>query len=55
MRPGTIVRARDRLWVLLPSDDPDYYWLRPLAGLTDDAVALYKPLTDSLGSIAVHS
>jgi superfamily II DNA or RNA helicase len=48
MRPGTIVRARDRLWVLLPSDDPDYYWLRPLAGLTDDAVALYKPLTDLL-------
>ena len=48
MRPGTIVRARDRLWVLLPSDDPDYYVLRPLAGLTDDAVALYKPLTDLL-------
>jgi superfamily II DNA or RNA helicase len=48
MRPGTIVRARDRLWVLLPSDDPDYYWLRPLAGLTDDAVALYRPLTDLL-------
>ena len=48
MRPGTIVRARDRLWVLLPSDDPDYYVLRPLASLTDDAVALYKPLTDLL-------
>jgi superfamily II DNA or RNA helicase len=48
MRPGTIVRARDRLWVLLPSDDPDYYVLRPLAGLTDDAVALYRPLTDLL-------
>jgi superfamily II DNA or RNA helicase len=48
MRPGTIVRARDRLWVLLPSDDPDYHWLRPLAGLTDDAVALYRPLTDLL-------
>ena len=48
MQPGTIVCVRKRLWVLLPSDDPDYYWLRPLAGLTDDAVALYKPLADRL-------
>jgi len=48
MNPGSIVKVRNRRWVLLPSDDPDFYLLRPLTGLAEDAVALYKPLTDLL-------
>jgi SNF2 family DNA or RNA helicase len=49
MNPGSIVQVRNRYWVLLPHDDPDSYLLRPLTGLTDEAVALHKRLTDLIG------
>ncbi|BAM01921.1 helicase-related protein [Caldilinea aerophila] len=49
MKPGTIVQVRNRYWVLLPHDDPDIYLLRPLTGVTDEAVALHKRLTELLG------
>jgi len=34
MNPGSIVRCRQRDWVLLPSDTQDVYRLRPLAPLS---------------------
>lgn len=46
---GSIVQVRNRYWVLLPHDDPNLYLLRPLTGVTDEAVALHKGLTDLLG------
>jgi superfamily II DNA or RNA helicase len=49
MNPGSIVQVRNRYWVLLPHDDPDIYLLRPLTGVTDEAVALHKGLTELLG------
>jgi superfamily II DNA or RNA helicase len=49
LKPGTIVQVRNRYWVLLPHDDPDIYLLRPLTGVTDEAVALHKRLTELLG------
>jgi len=45
MRPGSIVRLRDRDWVLLPSDDEDIYRLRPLTGITDEVIAVHRSLT----------
>ncbi|MEJ5310774.1 MAG: hypothetical protein WHX52_13495 [Anaerolineae bacterium] len=44
---GSIVQVRNRYWVLLPHDDPNLYLLRPLTGVTDEAVALHKELTDA--------
>ena len=32
VRPGAIVRCRDRDWVLLPSSDTECWYLRPLTG-----------------------
>lgn len=42
MQPGTVVRCRNRDWVLLPSDHPDIVLLRPLAGASDQVVAMYR-------------
>ena len=45
MQPGNIVRCRNREWVLLPSDDVQTTLLRPLAGATDEVVALHGQLS----------
>jgi len=45
MQPGSIVRFRDRDWVLLPSEDEEIYRLRPLMGVTDDTIAIHRELT----------
>lgn len=44
MQPGSIVRCRNRDWVVLPSDDQQLAILRPLTGTDDDAIAILKPL-----------
>jgi superfamily II DNA or RNA helicase len=49
MNPGSIVRSRNREWVLLPSADESVYLLRPLTGASDDVVAIHKGLTDLAG------
>ncbi|MFN3928101.1 MAG: helicase-related protein [Thermoflexus sp.] len=49
MNPGSIVRFRNRDWVLLPSDRDEIIWLRPLMGTSDDAVAVHRRLSDLLG------
>ena len=47
--PGSIVRCRNRDWVLLPSDSPAVHLLRPLTGATDEVVAVHKQLTNLIG------
>ena len=49
MTPGSIVRCRNRDWVLLPSDHEDVHMLRPLAGAVDEVVAIHRALTDLVG------
>ena len=49
MNPGSIVRCRNRDWVLLPSDDANVYVLRPLTGATDEVVAVHKGLSNLIG------
>ncbi|MBI2323026.1 MAG: DEAD/DEAH box helicase family protein, partial [Chloroflexi bacterium] len=41
---GSLVQARGREWVVLPSDDPEVLRLRPLGGTDEDACGLYLPL-----------
>ncbi|WP_322798869.1 helicase-related protein [Thermoflexus sp.] len=41
---GSIVRARGREWVLLPSPQPDVLLLRPLAGGEAELCGIYLPL-----------
>jgi superfamily II DNA or RNA helicase len=49
MNPGSIVRCRNREWVLLPSDQPEVHLLRPLTGATDEFIAVHKRLSDLIG------
>lgn len=49
MNPGSIVRCRNREWVLLPADTDEVYVLRPLTGTTDDIVAVHQGLANLVG------
>lgn len=42
--PGTLVSARNRDWVVQPSNDPDLVVLKPLGGSEDEVTAIYTPL-----------
>lgn len=49
MNPGSIVKCRNREWVLLPSDSDELFSLRPLTGTTDDVVKVHRHLADLVG------
>jgi superfamily II DNA or RNA helicase len=53
MNPGSIVRFRNREWVLLPAETDDVFVLRPLTGTVDDLVQAHRGLAklveDDLG------
>ncbi len=49
MNPGSIVRCRNRDWVLMPSPSAEVYLLRPLTGATDDTIAIHKELANLVG------
>ena len=41
---GSLVRARDREWVVLPESRDDLLILRPLGGMDDEVTGIYLPL-----------
>ncbi len=43
-KPGDLVRARKREWVVLPEQRDDLLKLRPLGGAEEDATLIYLPL-----------
>jgi superfamily II DNA or RNA helicase len=43
-KPGDLVKARGREWVVLPETRTDLMKLRPLGGSEDDATLIYLPL-----------
>src|SRR5690606_13725904 len=40
---GSLVRFREREWIVQPSDDAEVLWLRPLQGSEDEACGVYLP------------
>ncbi len=42
---GTIIRCRNREWVVLPSENEDLLRLRPLSGGDEEECTIYLPLT----------
>jgi len=42
--PGTLVSARDRIWIVLPSDNDDLLLLRPLSGTEEETCGIFLPL-----------
>jgi hypothetical protein len=49
MNPGSIVRCRNRDWVLMPSESDAVHLLRPLTGAMDDVVAINRQIADLVG------
>ena len=47
--PGSLVRCREREWVVLPSDDGNLLRLRPLGGNESEITGIYLPLSQALG------
>ena len=43
-KPGNLVKARGREWVVLPETRPDILKLRPLGGAEEDSTLIYLPL-----------
>ncbi len=43
-KPGSLVKARGRDWVVLPSNDNDLLVLKPLGGSEEEITAIYLPL-----------
>jgi hypothetical protein len=41
---GSLVRARGRDWIVLPSEEADVLRLRPLTGRDDGVTGFYLPL-----------
>lgn len=48
-QPGSIVHFRGRDWVVLPSESPELK-LRPLSGVSEDAIAVHEGLIKLLGA-----
>jgi len=43
-QPGTLVRIRERDWVVQPSDDQDLLMIKPLGGSDEESTSIYLPL-----------
>ncbi|HEX2914076.1 MAG TPA: helicase-related protein [Chloroflexia bacterium] len=52
---GTLVRCRERDWIVLPSESPDILMLRPLGGPEYEQIGIYLPVNQSLQIDEVES
>lgn len=43
-KPGTLIKYRNRDWMVLPSDDDDILSIRPLGGSEEETTGIYIPL-----------
>ncbi len=48
--PGSLVRYREREWVVLPSADPELVLLRPIGGSSRETCGVLKPVSTLVGS-----
>ena len=51
-KPGNLVKARGREWVVLPETRPDILKLRPLGGAEEDSTLIYLPLEPEIPALA---
>ena len=50
-KPGSLVKARDRNWIVLPSENDDLVRLKPLGGSEDETTGIYLPLANEKDTI----
>lgn len=46
-KAGSLVRLRNRPWIVLPSDDKDLLLIKPLGGTDLEITGIYKPLANA--------
>jgi superfamily II DNA or RNA helicase len=46
-KPGSLVKLRNRPWIVLPSDDKDIFLIKPLGGTDEEVTGIYKPLANA--------
>lgn len=46
-QPGSLVKLRNRDWIVMPSNDPDLLLVKPLGGSEDEVTGIYLPLNFS--------
>jgi len=49
-KPGSLVRYREREWVVLPSEEKDIILLRPIGGSARETTGVLKPLADMMAT-----
>jgi len=54
MRLGSIVKYRDRDWIVAPTDERDVVFLKPLGGNTEEGCFVYLPLVKEIGKELDH-
>ena len=47
--PGSLVKYREREWVVLPSEEPEIIKLRPIGGSARETCGVLKSLSDLMG------
>lgn len=48
-KPGSLIKYRNREWIVLPSDDSDLMIIKPLGGSDEEETAIYLPLGNMPG------
>ena len=54
-RPGSLVKARERDWIVLPQDEPDVIRLRPIDGDDTDGIGIHLQLEPDALSEATYA
>ncbi len=54
-RPGSLVKARERDWIVLPQDEPDVIRLRPIDGDDADGIGIHLQLEPDALSEATYA
>lgn len=52
--PGSLVRYREREWIVLPSRDPEVVLLRPIGGSGRETCGVIAPVADLMGYTLPH-
>ncbi len=50
VKPGSLVKYREREWIVLPSEEKDIIYLRPLGGSAREVTGIYMPLAELVAS-----
>lgn len=54
-KPGSLVKYRDRDWIVMPSEDPELLMVKPLGGSDEEITGIFLPLSIDLEKVSDSS